>query len=165
METEMEIVLGTEVIRISGPRGSDVEFQGRRVTQAASLYDEPSAYGRWFEVAVYHRSDDMWVVHIVFHTSCLYETPHANVEVVDRANDVEAVLMIYEPTEYLNRDWIQPRNEVDRHRFMETLRRRFDELTGRVSAELRPYEDPMQRDVEAEEIGLWRGLLSLFKIG
>jgi hypothetical protein len=134
MATEME------EIRIQQNSKPDIVFQGQLVANADGERNRPTAFGRWHEVSVYLRSDGLWVVCIAFNTLCVHETPSIDVDVVDRADDVETVLMIYEPTERLNRRWIRPRYEVDKRKLIRTLQSNFDELINQIIARIRPVE-------------------------
>ena len=148
--------------------GPDIVFQGELLVRPERPCRQPSAYGRWHDITVYHRSDGMWVVRVDFNTLCLHEKPRTEVEVVDRPDDVEIVLSAQEPAEHLNHRWVRPRYADDKRRFLKTLVTDYDSLVNDVTIAMAPYvEEYHARPPTVPHRvsrGGWRGLLGLVGI-
>jgi hypothetical protein len=156
--------MNTSRITIRRTHGPDVAFEGKLVARAEGPRNQPFTYGRWHEIAVYARADGMWVVQIDFGTLCVRELPHTDVEIVDRPDDVETVLLFYSPTEHLNMRWIRPRYENDKRRFLKGLRENYDSRVNRVVHEMHPHIEAFQTQPRAEQpprTTRWQGLLEL----
>ena len=158
--------MATEQITIKTSSGRDIVFEGELVAQAKGSCDQPVTQDRWYDISVNRRTDDMWVVCIEFHTSSPHEKPHVELEVVDRPDEVETVLMLYEPLKHLNRRRIRPRYETDRHKFYKALRSAYNALMDQILADMQPlvdeYRERAPEEVaEPESGGRWRGFLSM----
>lgn len=148
--------------------GPDIVFQGELLVRSEQPCRQPSAFGRWHDVAVYRRSDGMWIVRIDFKTLCLHERPRTEVEVVDRPDDVEMVLSVHEPGEYLDHRRIRPRRENDKRRFRKTLVTDYDSVVNDVMTAMAPYiEEYHARPPSVPDQvshGGWRDLLQMVGI-
>lgn len=158
--------MNTSQITITQTHGPDASFEGTLVVKAEGPRDQPFTYGRWHDIAVYARADGMWTVQIDFGTLCVRELPHTEVEIADRPDEVETVLLLHSPTEHLNMDWIRPRYENDKQRFLKSLCANYDALVNHVVHEIQPHIKAFQTQSSAEEpprMTRWQGLLE--KIG
>jgi hypothetical protein len=156
--------MDTRRITIRRNHGPDVAFEGERIIRVEGPRDRPFTYGRWHESAVYARADGMWVVQIDFGTLCTHELPHTDLEIVDRPDEVETVLMLYSPTEHLNMRWIRPRYENDKRRFLKALRANYDALVDQVVGEMQPHIEAFQAQASADQpprLTRWQSLLDL----
>jgi hypothetical protein len=154
--------MDTSRITIRQTNGPDVEFNGRLVARAEGPRDRPFIYGRWHDITVYACADGTWAVQIDFGTLCVRELPHTEVEIVDRPDEIETVLLVHSPTEHLNMEWIRPRYENDKQRFLKSLHANYDALVSRVVHEMQPHIEAFRSQsvaVEPPRMTRWQGLL------
>ena len=160
----------TERITIKQAPGRDIEFDGELVARAKGKADQPATDGRWYEIAVYRRVDAMWVVCIRFHTSSPQATSYVDVEVLDGPDEVEAVLLLYEPLGHGNARPNQFRYDMDKQGFLKSLRSAYCSLADQILAEMQPlldeYRDrPVDASVnEPQSSRCWRGFLSMLGV-
>ena len=154
--------MSTSPITIRQTHGPDVAFEGKLVVRAEGPRDQPCTYGRWHDITVYACADGMWAVQIDFRTLCTRELPHTDVEIVDRPEEVETVLLLHSPTEHLDMRWIRPHYESDKRRFLKSLHSNYDALVNRVAREMQPHIEAFQMQTSAEKpprVTRWQGLL------
>lgn len=156
--------INTSRITIKRTRGPDVTFENKFIIRAEGPRDEPPVYGRWHDIAVYVRADGMWAVQIDFGTLSVHESPHTDVEIVDRPDEVETVLLCYSPIEHVRMSWISPGGEVDKQQFLRSIHAEYDTLINCIVQEMQPYVEAFQAQSSAEEPPRptrWQGLLEM----
>ena len=157
-------------IRIQRTRGPEVTFEGELVARSPGDRNDDATGGRWHDITVYRTSTDKWVVCIHYDTRVPSEEPIVDAEVVDDPHEIELVLQIYQPNEYVDRTGLrtlseEARNKLKRQLFATYDRQVEDVLTvlraANVLQESRPSTDEAEEGT-SREAGAWQGLLSRF---
>lgn len=157
-------------ICIQRTRGPEMTFEGELVARSLGNRNNDSTGGRWNDITVYRTNMNKWVVCIHYETRFPSEEPIVDAEVVDLPHEIELVLQIYQPNEYVDRTELRTMNEEARNKLVRQLFATYDRqvedvLTvlraANVLQESRPATDEPE-SASSRETGAWQGLLSRF---
>lgn len=103
----------------------DLVFEGALMTEQCGAPEDAKTGNRRHEIAVYQSDDGEVIVAIHFHSEQADELSDDFVEVVNRINDVEEVLSLYQPGIHYIAESSNRRNDDD-IRITRELTRRYD---------------------------------------
>lgn len=133
-----------ETIKIGRTDNEALVFDGELLAKASSPQYETEDGHRGYEVTLYARSEGGFVVSIQYLTTCPDERSVTQAEIVDEPDDVEKVLLVFEPCEYVDRKILRALPEEPRQKLRRALYRYYDDQVSQALSAL------------AEHVGNWR---------
>lgn len=124
-------------------------FEGDLLRTARSANYETEEGTRSYELSLYALADGRYVISIAYLTTCAQERSIIQAEILNAPQDVEDMLLVFEPCEHVDRKALRALPEEQRHRMRKTLYNKFD---GQVSEIL---------DVLKTHCGDWQGGMKL----
>jgi len=126
-----------ETIQLRPTRGPERRFEGELLVHSVGDPDDKSTLGRCHDISIYRQSDAaQWAVCIEYKTQATSESPVTDVEVVDAAKDIELVLQMYQPNEYINPASMRNLYEEARKRIVKQLFLHYDRQVRDVLQQL-----------------------------
>ena len=139
------------------PTGREpVTFRGRVVAHAEGLKDDPKLCGRHHTITVYQATDGYFHLKIDFLTTCPDERDVTVIEDRVELQDIDTLLMQYEPTEHLCLSRSTSQSDAS-SRFKKALWRQFDSLTLTINKLLRDLEHRQPQEVKEISVGVKGG--------
>lgn len=121
-----------ETIEICRTDNEALVFDGEMLAKASSPQCETEDGHRGYEVAIYSRSEGGFVVSIQYLTTCPDEHSVTQAEIVEEPDDVEKVLLVFEPCEYVDRKMLRALSDEQRQKLRRALYRSYDDQVSQV---------------------------------
>lgn len=124
-----------------------VAFHGRVIARAEGS-DEDGLAGRSFCLTVYESDGGSLHLGIEFRTSCEHESPCCIVECDIDKDDIDEVLLVYDATAHLCDRHLPARSPEEAARFRKKVYGQYDDLCGKIGAQLRQYQPTATANVK-----------------
>ena len=143
----------------------ELVFDGELLGEACSPRVETEDGQRGYDLALYAKSKNAFVASIVYVTTCRSEQTVAQAEVVDSPDDVEKMLLVYEPCEFVDRSMLNALPDEPRRRLRKKLYDTYDEQVSTILELLNSHcrQSPDRTDAESEATTK-RGILDFLGI-
>ena len=145
----------------------ELVFDGELLAKSCSPGVESEEGQRGYDLELYKTAENRFVVSIVYVTTCHTEQTVSQAELLDTPDDVEKILLVYEPCEYVDRKMLRALPEELRHRLRKKLYKTYDDQVSTILDALTCYCRDWQRPKEAalESVATTkRGILGYFGI-
>lgn len=119
---------------------SPISFHGRVVAQATGPVDHPDLLGRHHVITVYETEQGELNLVLEFKTFCDAEKSHFDVEPKVNLDEISELMLMYDPSQYLNRKRLCHRHESVIKQFLKRLHKQYDDLCASIEHQLLNYE-------------------------